>query len=131
MHALSLDTVTSGCAVCPTCGRHASECDKTCGFCGAHRRRRRNQIVPGDDSKCPFADYTNRIATVNEACCDEPGVCADGVPTVCDLKCALEFLPFLSECGRLIAANDPGDMVEGKGTFALQKFPLSLAALVV
>ena len=73
----------------------------------AGRRRRRNQISSGDDAKCPLADYTNRIDAVNEACCDEPGICADGIPTVCDLKCALEFLPFLSECGTLVNAIDP------------------------
>lgn len=72
--------------VCPTCGRHASECDKTCGFCDlnldgdGHRRRRRNQIISGDSAECPFANYQDRVDSVNAACCDEPGICDNGVP---------------------------------------------------
>ena len=153
--------------VCPECGRHASECDKTCGFCDlnldgdGHRRRRRNQIISGDSAECPFANYQDRVDSVNAACCDEPGICDNGVPvrkrkrntatrlsrsrnrpsswdrivacrlnsllfltycrlcvracalqTVCDVKCAMEFIPFREQCAQIISVQNTASTLD-------------------
>lgn len=58
--------------VCPDCGRHASDYDKTCGFCGLDKGgtcgHRRTQISSGGSLACPFADYKSRVDGVNECC---------------------------------------------------------------
>ena len=95
------------CADCP----HASACDETCGFCtpgdappdgGGHRRAQINIA----DTSCDATDFPTRTAQVNTDCCDETNDhCAAGVPTTCDVKCAMTYLAYYSECAQQISAS--------------------------
>ena len=85
---------------------HAGECDRSCGFCsdGDSTPEEENVIVPGGghrraqitirDQTCDVLDISTRTDDVNTACCDETNDhCAAGVPTTCDARCAMTFLP--------------------------------------
>ena len=85
---------------CADCGRRAHECDKTCGFCPAHRRQLQISMP-----ECSLRSFNDQVAELNAACCDQPGVCDSGVPNTCDVKCGMVFLPFYTTCGKLIWAN--------------------------
>ena len=94
---VSLGVLTCEDDFCADCGRHASECDRTCGFCNAGHRRRELQIQLGGVT----CDLQERVAPVNGACCEDAASCAGGaagVPTVCDAKCAVTYLPFWNDC---------------------------------
>lgn len=69
----------------PSCG-HANECDRTCGYCSEQGKGRRTQLVIGDVG-CNPTELQSKTDEVNVACCD-PGsdLCADGVPTSCDVR---------------------------------------------
>ncbi len=72
----------------PSCG-HASECDRTCGYCSEQAKGRRLQITIGDFG-CNPEELRAKTDEVNDACCDPgSGLCADGVPTSCDVSNAL------------------------------------------
>ena len=103
---------------CPECGGHAGECDRTCAFCGGHRR---NQIHLSD--VCSAATLQERVGPVNSACCDEDraGMCdggAGGVPTFCDARCAGEFVPFYQECEVALRSAFAADPETGRLLFA-------------
>ena len=61
---------------------------------------------------CPFQSFDDRAIEVNNACCEQSlsttstvgcnSGGADGVPTECDITCALTFLPFMEECSTII-----------------------------
>jgi hypothetical protein len=95
---------------CADC-RHASACDATCGLCtpgdappdgGGHRRAQINIV----DTSCDAADFPTRTTQVNTDCCDETNNhCASGVPTTCDLQCAITYLTYYSECQQQIIAS--------------------------
>ena len=95
-----------------TCENLVGTCGLTCGVCG-HRRRtldvhrgRRVQETPS----CDLANLQANTAKINEACCDtRPGdVCADGVPTTCDAKCAIFFVTLYDQCRDYLALQlDP------------------------
>ena len=83
---------------------HAGECDRSCGFCSDGDSEEENVIVPGGghrraqitirDQTCDVLDISTRTDDVNTACCDETNDhCAAGVPTTCDARCAMTFLP--------------------------------------
>ena len=72
----------------PSCG-HASECDRTCGYCSEQTKGRRMQIRIGN-SGCNPDELRAKTDEVNDACCDlGSGNCADGVPTSCDVRSLL------------------------------------------
>ena len=77
-----------------------------CGFCsdGDSTPEEENVIVPGGGHRraqitirhqaCDVLDISTRTDDVNTACCDETNDhCAAGVPTTCDARCAMTFLP--------------------------------------
>ena len=124
----------------------AGHCDKTCGFCedatgqDGHRRRmldflwelsrRRAQIQLG---QCLVGAFEAEIARVNDACCDlaiESTVCATGVPSSCDAKCAVVYNDFYGRCNRLLAAQLDLETLSKWGelfstcTHSLPKLPL-------
>lgn len=69
----------------PSCG-HASECDRTCGYCSEQAKGRRTQIVISA-AACNPVELPSKTDEVNAACCDPgSGRCADGVPTSCDVR---------------------------------------------
>jgi hypothetical protein len=61
---------------------------------------------------CPFNSFDVRATEVNDACCDQALATtstvgctsggSSGVPTECDITCALTFLPFMEECSPII-----------------------------
>ena len=90
----------------------AGHCDKTCGFCttdlGGEQEgdRRRTQEFVGDfihtGASC-MSSFEAEAARINDACCDtgmDSNVCASGVPTECDAKCAVVFNDFYGRCDR-------------------------------
>lgn len=52
----------------------------------------------------PQATFQQKVKQVDRACCAGKGqdVCRGGTPVLCDLECALEYLPFFEECQNLI-----------------------------
>jgi hypothetical protein len=102
----------------------AGHCDKTCGFCardpagesdGDHRHRRSQEFVSDfmHQASC-VTSLEVEAARINDACCDtgtESSVCASGMPTECDVKCAVVFSDFYGRCGR--SAERPPTAVLG------------------
>ena len=73
-------------------------CRATCGACDSDGGgKRRAQIT----SSCPLRDFDTQASAVNDACCDEGDDC-DGVPTVCDAKCAVVFDGFFDRCSSIL-----------------------------
>eukprot|EP01045_Picozoa_sp_COSAG04_P022352 COSAG04_NODE_2513_length_3987_cov_11.345165_3_plen_420_part_00 len=83
-----------------------TNCRATCGMCGGHRRA---QLA----STCPLKQFDTDVAAVNTACCDDDE-CSEGVPTVCDAKCAIAFNDFFDRCQNILmlqmAEQMPGFM---------------------
>jgi hypothetical protein len=136
------------CATAPTltapCG-YAGQCDLTCNVCTVnsegHRRRRllqellhrRAQQLAGFASHCTFDTFSAELQRVEDACCDtgtQSTVCASGVPTECDAKCAIVYNYFYSQCSRLLVAQigltaaGPYDQLFSTCTESLPKEPL-------
>ena len=79
-----------------------TDCRMTCGLCDGHRRA---QIV----AACSPKDFQDDAATVNDACCDDAA--CNGVPTVCDAKCAIIYDDFYERCSRQLQNSiDPAQM---------------------
>eukprot|EP01047_Picozoa_sp_COSAG01_P058307 COSAG01_NODE_6855_length_3468_cov_11.336302_4_plen_495_part_00 len=79
---------------CPTL---QGQCDATCNFCtpsgGGHRR------AQGTNLACNISTFSADAARVSSVCCDTTGgVCATGVPTTCDAKCAVFYVDFYDRC---------------------------------
>jgi hypothetical protein len=67
--------------------------------------RRRAQV---SFNNCLASTLEVEAARVEEACCDagtENTVCATGVPTACDAKCAVVFGDFYDRCQRVLSAQ--------------------------
>jgi hypothetical protein len=57
---------------------------------------------PGGDGKA-CADLNDRIAAVNDTCCDEASEdCSSGQPATCNLGCAHVLLPFFDDCAEAL-----------------------------
>lgn len=80
---------------CPTCPME-SQCDKTCGICSDGRHRLQDAI------QCDLQNFQANSDLVSEKCCDDGTSCGSGVPTTCDAKCALTFLPFYEQCSAIL-----------------------------
>ena len=102
---------------CPQC-EHAHQCDTSCGFdCssqgsssgGKHRRVQGIQL----HNVCSALNLGEMVGPVNIACCDDgrQDACTGGgnagVPTFCDVKCAMEYTPFYDECERALRTAFP------------------------
>jgi hypothetical protein len=74
----------------------STDCSFTCGTCNDGGGKRRAQIT----SSCPLKDFDTQAAAVNDACCDDAD--CDGVPTVCDAKCAVVFDEFFDRCSSIL-----------------------------
>ena len=96
----------------------AGQCDRTCDICGGagghrhsllqrlHELRRHLQM---SHIQCDPATFAASATAADDACCDG-GSCHDGVPTVCDAKCAVVFNTFYGRCQRFLAAQfDPAE----------------------
>ena len=81
---------------------------------GAGRRQLQglNFHHSAESNLCPFQTFDDRAMEVNNACCDQALATtsttgctsggSDGVPTECDITCALTFVPFMEECATII-----------------------------
>ena len=88
---------------CPTCPME-SQCDKTCGLC-TDRHRLQAAL------QCDLRNFEANTDLVTEKCCDDGVSCGSGVPTTCDAKCAMTFLPFYDQCSGILANMvDPTSM---------------------
>eukprot|EP01046_Picozoa_sp_COSAG06_P036067 COSAG06_NODE_3941_length_4742_cov_2.669283_1_plen_1010_part_00 len=67
-----------------------------------------------------------RVNELNDACCDIPGVCTAGVPTECDAKCALVFVPFYTDCREVLFAVRAEPVLVKPGASS----PLALSGLL-
>jgi hypothetical protein len=68
---------------------------------------RADWALPQED-KCPLGDLPARIEGVHRACCVQGGeqLCTSGgAPGPCSIDCAATFVPFYSDCDKLLAAN--------------------------
>ena len=92
------------CRDCP--GKHAGECDRTCAFCQVskhNRHHRQMQIDITSPDICSALNLQTQVEPVNDACCDagRASTCnggSAGVPTVCDARCGIAYLPFFEKC---------------------------------
>ena len=82
---------------CPTCPME-SQCDKTCGFCTDDGHHHRLQAA----LQCDLQNFQANSDLVSEKCCDDGVSCGGGVPTTCDAKCALTFVPFYDQCSGIL-----------------------------
>ncbi len=57
--------------------------------------------------QCNLQYFTDDAAVVNAKCCDDGVSCSAGVPTKCDAKCALEYVPFYDRCSAILATQVP------------------------
>jgi hypothetical protein len=82
-----------------------------------------------ESSRCSFSNFQARVNTMEKACCDyKQGECRNGaVPTQCTIKCAVEYVPFWTECFQIISMvtyskkpGHPGVEPVGHGRRALQ-----------
>eukprot|EP01051_Picozoa_sp_SAG22_P010316 SAG22_NODE_920_length_6497_cov_7.779775_1_plen_2103_part_10 len=46
----------------------------------------------------PIVSFEERLNEVNAACCGGSHSCGDGPPKICDLECAIQFVPFYNAC---------------------------------
>jgi poly(3-hydroxybutyrate) depolymerase len=53
---------------------------------------------------CGAQGIVGRAAAVNAACCSD-SICSKGLPTICNFRCAVVLLPFVSECAAELAAS--------------------------
>ena len=82
---------------CATCTM-ANQCDKTCHLCaGRHRLQSAMQ--------CDLTNFAADAQTVDVSCCDDGVSCAAGVPTTCDAKCAVMFVPFFDRCETILSTQ--------------------------
>eukprot|EP01046_Picozoa_sp_COSAG06_P033737 COSAG06_NODE_3468_length_5299_cov_16.617885_4_plen_466_part_00 len=72
--------------------------DSTCHFCNG--RHRLQSTTP-----CDLQGFAEDVALVDAACCDDGGSCGSGVPTTCDVQCALAFRPFYDRCSAILAVQ--------------------------
>lgn len=84
---------------CPMAG----QCDRTCGVC-------RNSTSDGGRHlqtalQCDLADFGANADLVNTKCCDDGVSCSGGVPSKCDAKCALTYVPFFDRCSPILATQ--------------------------
>ena len=54
--------------------------------------------------QCDLQFFTRDVELVDTSCCDDGVSCSGGVPTTCDAKCALRFLPFFDRCSAVLSA---------------------------
>ena len=95
--------VNAHCAALAAAGIQCNEapmdtgCRATCAACDDDGGgKRRAQIT----SSCPLKDFDTQAAAVNDACCDDDD--CQGVPTVCDAKCAVVFDGFFDRCSSIL-----------------------------
>ena len=106
--------------LCPLCG-HAHSCDESCGFCTVDTGGRRSMQIDLSHS-CAASELQGRVDSVNSACCDNNGddhggKCQGetGIPTACDARCALAYVPFYNDCKGTLGAQFLGapQMIQG------------------
>ena len=56
---------------------------------------------------CDFENIDAKTASVDRACCSglQGDVCEGGVPTVCDIECAIHYVPFHEDCNALLQGS--------------------------
>jgi hypothetical protein len=73
---------------------------------GGHRRTQGlNFHHDLGNENCPMDSFNQRVQSIDVACCTQDGrdVCAaDGVPTSCNLPCAVKFRIFYADCQSLV-----------------------------
>eukprot|EP01046_Picozoa_sp_COSAG06_P059652 COSAG06_NODE_12411_length_1385_cov_1.534992_3_plen_69_part_01 len=52
--------------------------------------------------QCDLQLFARDAELVDTSCCDDGVSCSGGVPTTCDAKCALRFLPFFDRCSAVL-----------------------------
>ena len=78
----------------------ALRADKTCGVC-SDRHRLQTAL------ECNLQYFQDDAALVDAKCCDDGVSCGSGVPTTCDAKCALTYVPFFDRCANILATQVP------------------------
>jgi len=80
--------------------------DRTCGICTDDGRRRLQTAL-----QCDLAYFSTDAALVDTKCCDDGVSCGGGVPTKCDAKCALTYVPFFDRCSSILATQVPASVM--------------------
>ena len=64
---------------------------------------------------CNYQNIDAKTAAVDRACCSgvQGDVCAGGVPSVCDIECAIHYVPFHEDCNALLQ----GTMDQGMASY--------------
>ena len=100
-----LPVVLPHCHHLRTDSSHVLLADATCGLCdgGVAPDGRRLQ----NGMQCDLQFFTDDAQLVDTKCCDDGVSCAAGIPTKCDAKCALTYVPFFDRCSAILATQVP------------------------
>ena len=55
--------------------------------------------------QCDLQFFSDDAQLVDQQCCDDGVSCGSGVPTKCDAKCALAYIPFFDRCSAILATQ--------------------------
>eukprot|EP01043_Picozoa_sp_COSAG02_P025583 COSAG02_NODE_1442_length_12573_cov_2.397485_13_plen_357_part_01 len=77
--------------------------DATCGFCRDQTVSDGRRLQGG--MQCDLQFFSDDAQLVDEKCCDDGVSCGSGVPTKCDAKCALTYVPFFDRCSAILATQ--------------------------
>ena len=74
---------------------------------GGHRRTQGLNFHHNlNNDQCSMDSFNQRVQDIDTTCCtqDSQDVCASGVPSTCNLPCAVRFREFYSDCQTLVTA---------------------------
>jgi hypothetical protein len=95
------------------CSNLVGQCDRSCGYCSTSGRRLASSTPAKQTSRrrvqtCDMATFQTQVSQINANCCDggcAAGTSGPGIPTTCDAKCAVFFVPFYTNCSGIVSAT--------------------------
>ena len=98
-----------GCTADEGLNEAAAEDDAAVGFGAADGVDSHFSVELGN---CNYENIETKTAAVDRACCSgaQGDVCESGVPTVCDIECAIHYVPFHEDCNALLQGSFDGGM---------------------
>ena len=93
-----------GCTADEGLNEAAAEDDAAVGFGAADGVDSHFSVELG---ACNYENIDEKTAAVDRACCSglQGDVCQSGVPTSCDIECAIHYVPFHEDCNALLQGS--------------------------